>query len=119
MAVMAAATAAIALWFWWSVRLYRVLDMRMHGCSDGERRWFRAAGALGAIAGLYPVIVLSVVAGGNLGAGLGEAVGGPACVLIGLAVGLLTVFNIGMFVTTGVGLLLGAFGVEVLRWVRA
>ncbi len=118
MAVIAAATIGIALWFWWSVPLYRVLDTRMHGWSDRERRWFRGAGAVGAIAGLYPVIVLSVVGGGNLGGALGEAVGGPVGVPIGMAVGLLTVFNVGMFIVTSVGLFVGACGAEVFRRVR-
>ncbi len=119
MAVIAAGTAAIALWFWWSARLYALLDVRMHGWSDRERFWIRRAGVIAALAGLCPVIIVSVAGGGNLGGGAGEAVGGLVGVPIGLAIGSFTVFNIGMFIVTCVGLLVGACSVGALRWLKA
>lgn len=119
MAVIAAGTAAVALWFWWSARLYAVLDVRMHGWSDRERLWVRGAGAVAALAGLYPVIIASVAGGGNVGGGAGEAIGGLLGVPIGLTVGLLVVFNIGMFMVTSVGLLVGACSVGALRRTRS
>jgi hypothetical protein len=108
---------AMFLWAWFALWLYSLIVASRDVFSATQLRIIRISTTLTAGAGFVPAFLLSIVAGGNIGGGYGEALLGTCGVPMGLTIGIILTFNVSMTVASLTGLLLGT--IVAVAWRHA